>query len=100
MPRPPPVTRARLPVSLLTWIPPGASWVSRQAALPRPFETPGLADGDLGAVRVEGHVPGDLGDRRVRVLVGPDQVGLGAVRGLDAVVAGVALVGAVGLGGG
>ena len=41
---------------------------------------------------------GDLRDRVAGLLVDPDQVGLGrAVRGLDAVVAGLALVGAVGV---
>ena len=61
---------------------------------------PGPSRPDLGAVGVEGDVAGDLRHRRVRVLVGPDDVGLGrAVRRLDAVVARVALVGAVGLGG-
>jgi SAM-dependent methyltransferase len=55
-----------------------------------------VADGDLRAVRVERHVPGDLRDRRVWLLVRPDNVGLGRpVRRLDAVVAGLALVGAV-----
>ena len=77
--------------------PPG----SRPAAVRRSRDRALRADGDLGPVRVEGDVPGDLRHRGVGVLVAPDEVGLrAAVRGGDAVVAGVALVGAVGLGGG
>src|SRR5262249_57258681 len=67
---------------------------------PGPGRTPGaaLGDGDIGAVGVERHVPGDLRDGGVGLLVGPDEVRLGLpVRQLNAVVAGVSLVRAVGL---
>ena len=67
-------TRARRPTPTCTRSARSRSGTGRQA---RP-----LADRDLGAVGVEGDVAGDLRDRRVGVLVGPDDVGLGrAVRG-------------------
>src|SRR6478735_1308446 len=75
--------------------PHGPTGPPRRPALPRARGRV-RPDSDLGAIRVEGDAPGDLGDGRKRLLVAPDHVDdLDVLAEIDAEIGGVPFVGAI-----